>query len=550
MPNSFGLALSASQNLAWNLAESPSMDGGRGTASPPVANYGIWYDASQTTLGSVTPWTDLSGNGHNAIQANPVQRPVCAANQLNGKNGVVFNSGSSQFLATASISPSLTQPNTIFVVSKLNIPIVGGGYVIDGLNNILRNAMFSPGGGNSTFEMTAGTVLNTTRPIDGNAHIHGLVFNGNSSSYSIDGAAAQSGIAGGETLTGLVIGSQYDNAGGTFYNGTIFEIIVYNRLLNSAEIAQVNNYLSVKWGISIAFPLSLNPQVWYDSSDATSITVSPQNTGITGTGPQGQFVLSCSATVEGVISVGNTILLNGTDSYVVNNVAASFLQINGVLATNYTNATISLPKVSQLKDKSGHNLNANQANVSFQPTYIPGAQNGMAVTDFLQLGANMPIGNLSISTGFTQVMMVKLDSSIAAGDVTRRLLSMANNNTALFIDQATSDVTQKALLATQTEHESKLIYTAYDNVSWGIIVSWVSLAGRSIILQDTSSNQTSNTLDTAFQTPTNPFGLGDVVDQSTTPGFQLAELFFFIRVLTLTEYNSLFAYLKAKWNIT
>ena len=38
----------------------------------------------------------------------------------------------------------------------------------------------------------------------------------------------------------------------TFLNGDIAEIIVYNRALNTSELAQVHKYLSMKWGIALA----------------------------------------------------------------------------------------------------------------------------------------------------------------------------------------------------------------------------------------------------------------------------------------------------------
>jgi hypothetical protein len=37
-----------------------------------------------------------------------------------------------------------------------------------------------------------------------------------------------------------------------FLNGDIAEIIVYNRALNTSELAQVHKYLSMKWGITLA----------------------------------------------------------------------------------------------------------------------------------------------------------------------------------------------------------------------------------------------------------------------------------------------------------
>jgi hypothetical protein len=48
-------------------------------------------------------------------------------------------------------------------------------------------------------------------------------------------------------ITNIYVGS--GNTAGAFFNGYIFEIIVFGDALNSSQVQMVENYLYKKWGI-------------------------------------------------------------------------------------------------------------------------------------------------------------------------------------------------------------------------------------------------------------------------------------------------------------
>lgn len=209
----------------------------------------VWLDATQQAVGTVSSWADQSGNSNNALQATGANQPTCTANLQNGRNGLVFN-GTTTYLATNSFT-ALAQPNVLFVVSQLTSPATTANYAVDGIASGNRNADFLLGDG-SVYQMFAGSVLATASASNTSAHIKPLVFNGSSSTYSLDNALLVTGNAGTNTITGLTIGSRWDQQAASFFHGNIYEVIQYNRLLSSAEIIAVNRYLSQKWGITIS----------------------------------------------------------------------------------------------------------------------------------------------------------------------------------------------------------------------------------------------------------------------------------------------------------
>lgn len=306
------------------------------------------------------------------------------------------------------------------------------------------------------------------------------------------------------------------------------------------------------WNLGFSAPnRKYAPAVWYDCSDVSTITKAYQNITPTGAGISGSTTITASASVTNIVPVGSKLRIDGTDIYTVSNVSTTTITtVETLTATYNAGSALALDKVSQINDKSGRGYHATQATIALQPVYVPNVQNGKSVVDFIQLGACMSIGNLNLGTAFTQVMLMKLDLSIANGDTFRRLFGMTNNNTFLFLRKATTNLEQKAVLTGQSENRSLLSYSAYDNTAWGIVISTINLSNRTIYLQDGTSNTTTNTTAASFQTATDIFGIGDIVDQTTIPGFKLGELLFYPQGVSPLQITNIDNNLENKWSIT
>jgi hypothetical protein len=59
-----------------------------------------------------------------------------------------------------------------------------------------------------------------------------------------------SGNSGTGSLTGVVVGAQFNEAG-AFWNGKIAELIVVDGALTAEQISDTETYLADKWGITL-----------------------------------------------------------------------------------------------------------------------------------------------------------------------------------------------------------------------------------------------------------------------------------------------------------
>lgn len=218
-----------------------------------IGNCQLWLDASDTSTitevaGSVSQWDDKSGNGNDVTQGTGSAQPTTGVTTQNGRN--VLDFATDDFLSAPSALYTLPNGNsTVFIVSKgeatsqqrvISATESGsfryGVEYTSGGNVLFQNNTSASGGVSSAIEETQFNLISayrsdTTQGIS----VNGAAFTTNTSANSEDG------------VTALAIGA---NAGGSVeLNGSIAEIIIYDRFLSASEIANVQNYLSRKWGI-------------------------------------------------------------------------------------------------------------------------------------------------------------------------------------------------------------------------------------------------------------------------------------------------------------
>jgi PKD repeat protein len=226
----------------------------------------LWLDASSLTASNgtaISSWTDRSGNNNNATQGTSAYRPLYSTNQLNGRAVVDFD-GSNDFLNTSAISSLNTDNLTWFIVCKSDVTNSIGHAVS---SNYSSGASTGSSTLWKTFMSSGGSYVSFVRSSTGS--IPGTISHGYSAGYHFitnvwDGDSDQnSGYMDGTlsgTQTGVTAnpsGHKWVRIGGAsagdfqYFNGKVAEVIVFSKTLNNAERIIVDNYLSIKYGITM-----------------------------------------------------------------------------------------------------------------------------------------------------------------------------------------------------------------------------------------------------------------------------------------------------------
>jgi hypothetical protein len=242
----------------------------------------LWLlaDSGITQSGAnVTSWADNSGNANNAQQSNINAQPILATNVLNGRSAIHFNGNT--FLNGNTISGLSTSSLTIFVVAS-------GGAMSDSYNVLFDIGPYAPGGmwlSKNTQDFTIysnNAIYSTTSSLLYNTGFDPKIFQ-----YK-----KQFGVSAESYLNTLLLGSSSDapfiNAfvngayavGGdpTYYglwNGNVFEIILFDRLLSTTENTIVNNYLASRYApiLNLGADVAILSNIGCVPSTGTTLTV-------------------------------------------------------------------------------------------------------------------------------------------------------------------------------------------------------------------------------------------------------------------------------------
>ncbi len=235
---------------------SATLNSGGGLLDPSaISNLITWFKADALSLSDNTPvssWSPSSGAETAALTASGANRPVYRTNRVNSLPSVVFTATSSQNMDTGAWVTARPVPNTVFFVGKFTTT---NGNFYTGRSGVFCYAGAGAGGtlttgAGATNEMTSSASLGTT-----NFNVAGVMYNGTSSAIYLNSrtptTAGTTGTGAAASLPGLRLGT--NSAGtGTFLDGEIAEILVYNRALTSTEITSVVTYLGGKYNIAIA----------------------------------------------------------------------------------------------------------------------------------------------------------------------------------------------------------------------------------------------------------------------------------------------------------
>lgn len=223
-----------------------------------ISGIRLWLDASNVLNGSnpsnnsaISSWTDLSGVSGNAGQATVGQRPIFRENIQNGLPAIEFDSANSHCLQVASLALGSQMTvftvlecitaNTWFMEQSPDINSNDGFYQYgNGLATQIKNSGVSVMTANIAGWLGTDPVLAMTRydGTDAIAWKNGSLYPGSTGSGSITNNTA---------TNVLNIGSR--NQASLFFDGYLYELIIYNGALSTAQIALVNDYLRRKWAL-------------------------------------------------------------------------------------------------------------------------------------------------------------------------------------------------------------------------------------------------------------------------------------------------------------
>lgn len=232
---------------------------------PPTTDLVLWlkadaeaYNDAGTTLATdgqtVLQWNDQSGNGNNASESTPADRPFFETNEINGLPALRFTPTGEQLLVQDVPDLSLNTDMSAFLVIKQT-----------GFNTINSMISKAQGGNPAAFlyytgidgkpavdrPFIEGGVAGTTGVGDGVPCIVGVVINGTTVSHFLNGVANGTDTLTTGTDVPAAFGIGVMTGLGNNWTGYIGEILVYKSAVDSTTRDEATAYLGGRWGISV-----------------------------------------------------------------------------------------------------------------------------------------------------------------------------------------------------------------------------------------------------------------------------------------------------------
>jgi hypothetical protein len=313
----------------------------------------LYQDSALTTAVAadtdpVGAWIDKVTGTNQAQQTNATKRPLYKTNIQNGLPGLLFD-GTDDFLQLVTQFELDGAVTAIVVMNPaengtIQTPI----FMSKTTGNVYAFWMYANCSGDSYICSVYDTGERGTTyagdPVGANiitlTGIEGGVVN-NYRNGVLKAGAVTLGTFGYTSSTSKI--GAYGSGGILPFSGHIHEIVVYDRVLSDAQLAQVWDYLSQKWAISsvaktLGDPLGIpNSQLWVDASRLNAVADAPIHVLPDLSGNQTHGV-QATLTLQGLYktNVQNglpAVLMDGTDDYFYLNTeitAASELSAFGV----------------------------------------------------------------------------------------------------------------------------------------------------------------------------------------------------------------------------
>jgi hypothetical protein len=254
----FNPGMPPSSNPAYPPGGKPGFDGG-GFLPNTLSGLQLWLDAAASVTitessGSVSQWDDKSGNNNNVTQGIGSAQPTTNATTLNGKNVLDFDGGD-YFTSTASGLLSLSNGNnTSFVVSVQDATAQDHLITVTEANVNRLTVYYTNVAGEMQFQSrnAAANAVTLTGVTTTNWNIIVGRRDGTTQALSVNGGTEATNAFGNDEpdcdAFWIATRANIDS----WLNGSIAEVIQYNRSLSASERSSVENYLSNKWGVALS----------------------------------------------------------------------------------------------------------------------------------------------------------------------------------------------------------------------------------------------------------------------------------------------------------
>lgn len=214
----------------------------------PTPNF--WYDASILGLSNgatVSTWTEALGNtSKNGVLSGTGTAPTYTKFSQYGLSTILFQNSARYY------EPSLSLAFPTTVAAVVNVRNTGSAGAILGAASNNGPAFFIYNTGPYNFgiaKIGTGNAGLSTSTFTGGAW-HFIVFTISATAWAlyVDGASAGSGsnalgAFGGAVQIGAVLSGSNNR-----FDGSIAEILCYNSVLSSTDLAALNTYSKIKWG--------------------------------------------------------------------------------------------------------------------------------------------------------------------------------------------------------------------------------------------------------------------------------------------------------------
>jgi len=213
---------------------------------------GLWLHAGAgvetNSSGLVSRWSDQSGNGHDATQANSGAQPAWVADAVNGLPAVRFEATGTKDSMATGWSVATSNAYTVFVAGTFR---KAAGYswrrIVQGSAGYNWGIAVQEHGKFFAFVPKPGSYTTLANPdlraAVGVPFVGSVTADGTNSFFALNGFAYPS-VAATSTPNILCLGALGHASDG--WDGDILEVIAYDRALSFEERRQVERYLAVK----------------------------------------------------------------------------------------------------------------------------------------------------------------------------------------------------------------------------------------------------------------------------------------------------------------
>ncbi len=500
----------------------------------PSAGRTLWLRAHDLagTVGNgttVDTWRDASSAANDATQTTLARRPVYRAAGLNGRPALELDGVDDRLDLTANTFATASYPLTVcavFATTRAAAHVVGhgsssagflstygGGLVV----NNGRAALKANSNGAGLF-LTGSAVVNDGQPrvVCGVARTAGVsTLHGGGVA---DGSSSSGANAYGYTRS--TIGASDGSASNTArdpFAGTIAEIVVYGRALETSEREAVEEYLGRKYGVSVVMPAGCDGvQGSHRVLDACGVC--------------GGDGATCGA--DAVTAAAPSLWLRAQDLGAL---------ADGAQVSHWSDAAIG----------GGHS--ASQGTPARAPVYRRAAFGGLGGVEFDGVDDRLDLaGNAFAAAGYPQTVFVVLRTTDSAGHVVGTGSSGSG-----FLASYGGGVTVNGGLATLKANSAgsglHLSGTGAVNSGAAQLVSGVARGGSSAVYVDCAARGVSSSAVNPYAYTRATIGASDgsATGASMDPlAGQIAEILVFPRALSDSARQGVQGYLASKFGIT